>query len=329
MSEALWWAYTYTSPPTGNYIGCCHSPQLLAFCNILAIADCTCTVNRAAKVDKYPLPRIEDLFAALAGGTSFTKLDLAHAYQQIPLDADSRKFVTINTLKGLFQYTRLPFGVSSAPAQFQHAMENLLQGLPHVVVYIDDILVTGTTDAEHIANVEEVLRRLEAAGMRLKKSKCAFMLREVEYLGHRITAEELRPTPAKTQAIVSAPTPQNASQLKSFLGLVNYYAKFLPNLSNILAPLYALLQKQVEWSWGKAQEEASTALSSCCRRQGFWLISTPQKSSFSLAMPPHTALVPFSRKCWTTGLTGQWHSLRDLLPLLKSATPSLTRKAWQ
>ena len=228
--------------------------------SIRLCGDYKLTVNRAAKVDKYPLPRIEDLFAALAGGASFTKLDLAHAYQQIPLDADSRKFVTINTLKGLFQYTRLPFWVSSAPALFQRAMENLLQGLPHVVVYIDDILVTGTTDAEHITNVEEVLCRLEAAGMRLKKSKCAFMLREVEYLGHRITAEGLQPTPAKTQAktqaIVSAPASQNASQLKSFLGLVNYYAKFLPNLSNTLTPLYALLQKQVEWRWGKAQEEA-------------------------------------------------------------------------
>ena len=99
--------------------------------SIRLCGDYKLTVNRAAKVDKYPLPRIEDLFTALAGGTSFTKLDLAHAYQQIPLDADSRKFVTINTLKGLFQYTRLPFGVSSAPALFQRAMENLLCRASH------------------------------------------------------------------------------------------------------------------------------------------------------------------------------------------------------
>ena len=212
------------------------------------------TVNRASKLDKYPLPRIEDLFASLAGGKS--KLDLAHAYQQVTLDEDSKRFVCINTPKGLYQYTRLPFGVASAPSLFQRVMENLLQGLPHVVVYLDDILVTGATEDEHIRNVEEVLRRLETAGMRLKRSKCAFMLSEVEYLGHRITAEGLRPTPEKTRAIVNAPAPQSVSQLKSFLGLVNYYAKFLPNLSSTLAPLYSLLQKYVEWSWGKDQEEA-------------------------------------------------------------------------
>ena len=88
------------------------------------------TVNRAAKVDTYPLPRIEDLFTSLAGGKTFSKLDLAHAYQQVLLDETARKYVTINTQKGLFQYTRLPFGVSSAPAIFQRTMDNLLQGIP-------------------------------------------------------------------------------------------------------------------------------------------------------------------------------------------------------
>jgi len=90
------------------------------------------TVNQAAKVETYPLPRIEDLLASLAGGISFSKLDLAHAYQQLELEEESRKFVTINTHKGLFQYNRLPFGVSSAPAVFQRTMENLLQGLKRV-----------------------------------------------------------------------------------------------------------------------------------------------------------------------------------------------------
>ena len=118
------------------------------------------TVNRAAKVDTYPLPRIDDLFAALAGGKAFSKLDLAHAYQQVPLDEAARKYVTINTQKGLFQYTRLPFGVSSAPAIFQRIMDNLLQGIPQVCVYLDDILVTGKSTEEHLKNLEEVLSRL-------------------------------------------------------------------------------------------------------------------------------------------------------------------------
>ena len=101
-------------------------------------------------------------------------------------------------------------------------------------MYIDDILVTGKSEEEHLQTVDEVLSRLEAAGLRLKRDKCTFMLPSVEYLGHTILAEGLQPTTEKVRAIVDAPAPQNVSQLRSFLGLVNYYGKFLPNLSSIL-----------------------------------------------------------------------------------------------
>ena len=127
------------------------------------------TVNQASKLDRYPIPKVEDLFATLAGGKSFTKRDLSQAYQQIELEETSKNYVVINTNKGLFRYTRLPYGVSSAPGLFQRAMENLLQGLQHVVVYIDDILVTGDSNESHLANLREVLVRLEDAGLRLKK----------------------------------------------------------------------------------------------------------------------------------------------------------------
>ena len=214
------------------------------------------TINRVAKLDVYPLPRIEEILASLAGGTKFTKLDLAHAYQQVQLDEESKKFTTINTSKGLYQYTRLPFGIASAPAIFQRTMEGLLQGIPNVSVYLDDILITGKSDEEHLKTVEGVLARLEKAGLRLKRSKCKFMLPSIEYLGHTISASGLQPTKEKVRAIVEAPAPHNVSQLKSFLGLLNYYAKFLPQLSTLLAPLYSLLQKNKQWTWGVEQEKA-------------------------------------------------------------------------
>ena len=214
------------------------------------------TVNTVAKPDTYPLPRIEDIFASLSNGTSFTKLDLAHAYQQISLTEDSKVLTTINTHKGLFRYNRLPFGVSAAPSIFQRTMESLMQGLPHVVVYIDDILVTGATQEEHLRTLEEVLRRLEKAGARLKREKCQFMLPMVEYLGHRISADGLQPTDSKIKALKDAPIPSNVSQLKAFLGLLNYYGKFVPKLSTLLAPLHRLLQKTATWTWGPDQQQA-------------------------------------------------------------------------
>ena len=171
------------------------------------------TVNRAAKTDCYPLPRIDDLFASLAGGKTFSKLDLAHAYQQLELDEESKKLVVINTHKGLFRYNRLPFGVSAAPAIFQRTIEGVLQGIPNVCVYLDDILVTGRTEQDHLRNLDTVLSRLKEAGMRLKRQKCRFMLPAVEYLGHHISAAGLQPTTEKVRAIVEAPVPQDVSQL--------------------------------------------------------------------------------------------------------------------
>ena len=217
------------------------------------------TVNRVAKVDSYPLPRIDDLFASLAGDKLFSKLVLAHAYQQIPLAEESKTVIVINTHKGLYRYNRLSFGISSTPAIFQRMIEGILQGIPHVTFNINDILVTGATHREHLPNLQEVLTRLEKAGLKLKKDKCVFMLTAVEYLGHEITEAGLKPTAEKVRALVEAPVPKDVSQLQSFLGVVNYYAKFMPNQLSALAPLNQLLQKSGKWSWGSAQSRVFQA----------------------------------------------------------------------
>ena len=231
-------------------------PVLKANGELRVCGDYKLTVNRVAELETYPLPRIEDLFASLAGGKSFSKLDLAHAYLQVELDQSAKKYVTINTHRGLYTYNRLPFGVASAPAIFQRMIENILQGLKHVCVYIDDILVTGISEDDHLKNLDEVLQRLGNAGLHLKREKCSLMLPEVQYLGHKISAKGLEPTDEKIKAIREAPAPQNVTQLRSFLGAINYYCKFLPNLANNLSPLYKLLQHQSKWTWGPEQIKA-------------------------------------------------------------------------
>ena len=107
------------------------------------------------KLDQYPIPKIEDPFATLSKGKSFTKLDLSQAYQQLPLEEESKQFVVINTTKGLFRYNRLPFGISSAPGIFQRVIENVLKDIPGVVAYIDDILLTGPTEEAHLQTLEK------------------------------------------------------------------------------------------------------------------------------------------------------------------------------
>ena len=139
------------------------------------------SINPMLELDQYPLLKPNELFATLASGKQFTKIDLTHAYQQMSLEEKSRELVTINTHKGPYRHTRLPFGVASAPALFQKTMDIVLQGLPNVIYYLDDILVTGATEDEHLDNVERVLQRLQKYGIRARKKECAFLSNSVEY----------------------------------------------------------------------------------------------------------------------------------------------------
>ena len=180
------------------------------------------TINQASKVDTYPLPRVEDLFAAMSGGKVFSKLDMSQAYLQLPLDDTSKELVTINTYKGLFKYNRLLFGVSSAPAVFQRCMESLIQGCKGVAICLDDILITGKTVEDHLVNLDKVLSIMATAGLKLNKTKCEFLLSKVEYLGHLIDGSGLHPTKEKVNAIQEAPQPHNVTELRLFLGIINY-----------------------------------------------------------------------------------------------------------
>ena len=151
----------------------------------------------------------------------------------------------------MYRYKRLPYGVASAPAIFQKFMDSTLQGIPNVTCYIDDILVTGSTHAEHLGNLREVFRRLKQRGLRIMKSKCSFM-QSSEYLGHIVNSKGLHANPEKIKAIVDAPCPRDVSELRAFLGLLNYYGKFLPNLAGNIHPLNNLLCKTQKWNWTEA-----------------------------------------------------------------------------
>ena len=128
-------------------------------------------------------------------------------------------------------------------------MDKILQGLNGVSCYLNDILVTGRDDTEHLTNLQRVFERLQEYGVQLKKSKCSFMNKSVEYLGYKIDAKGLQTTPQKVEDIQQAPHPKNVQQLRSFLGLVHYYGKFIPNLATVTGPLNQLLHKDTKWHW--------------------------------------------------------------------------------
>ncbi len=214
------------------------------------------SLNKQIEVDSYPLPRPEELFAQLAGGKTFTKIDLSEAYLQVEVDEATRELLTINTHQGLYQYNRLPFGVASAPAIFQRTMEQITSGLPGVGVYLDDIIVTGRDEAEHLRNLDDLLQRLEEFGVRVKVAKCSFMSPEINYLGHILNASGRRPNQDKVKAINDMPAPSDVAEVRSFLGMIRYYDKFVPGLSSAVKPINELLKQNVSWSWGKQQQQA-------------------------------------------------------------------------
>ncbi|XP_028042295.1 uncharacterized protein K02A2.6-like [Bombyx mandarina] len=224
--------------------------------SIRICADYSVTINKQLVVEQHPLPTVNELFFKLYGGQKFTKLDLSMAYGQFCLDEESQKLTCINTHKGIFAYTRLVFGLASGPSIFQRAMDTVLAGLDGTLCLLDDVLITGRNDSEHLERLHQVLQRLQDAGFVLQKSKCQFFQDEINYLGSTINKEGLRKSPDKIKAILKAPAPTNVSQLRSFLGLVNYYRNFVPNASCILGPLYELLKKETKWRWSKLHDKA-------------------------------------------------------------------------
>ena len=199
-------------------------------------------------------PGLMEFIRKLGGGYSFTKIDLADAYNQIMLTPESQKKLTLSTHRGVLLQRRLPFGIKSAPGNFQHIMEQLTKDMKGVVAYLDDILVSGDNADNHFNNLKALLTRLNEKGLRCRLAKCTFAQPMVEYLGHMMSHGGIAKGP-KVDAVIKMVRPDNVSSLKSFLGSVQFYGKFLPDLSTVTEPLYQLTRRNIPWRWG-AEEAA-------------------------------------------------------------------------
>nr|XP_043069086.1 uncharacterized protein K02A2.6-like [Drosophila bipectinata] len=216
-------------------------------------------VNAQIDVEQYPLPTKESLFHIIRHGS---KIDLKHAYLQMELDEDSKTIMVVNTPLGLFQYQRLPYGIASAPAIFQRYLEQLLKGVEGCGNYLDDIIISAPTSEQHLKRIDQVLSILRENGIRCKKEKCFFFKDEIEYLGRRISAQGILPDTSGLEAVELLRPPSNLQQLEAFMGKVNYYCNFIPNYSQLAAPLNQLRRKNVAYIFGPQQQQAFTALKS-------------------------------------------------------------------
>lgn len=236
------------------------------------------TINKAAKVEQYPLPRIEELCSKMAGCSVFSKIDLKSAYNQLVLDKGSREYLTVNTPKGLLRPCRLSFGYASAVSLFQRTLESVLAGVPGVGLFLDDIVCAGQDQESHDAVLRQVLQRLQEAGFRVNRDKCRFSVSEITYLGFRISSKGVETSTDKVDVILNAPDPTSVKELRMWLGLVNYYGRFLQNLATYLAPLYRLLRADQSWRWTELESSAFTKAKEL-------LVNPPVLAHFDPALP--------------------------------------------
>lgn len=206
-------------------------------------------LNEITIDDKYPLPNITDLFDRLGKACYFTTIDLASGYHQIEVNKDDQPKTAFTTQAGHFEFKRMPFGLKTAPATFQRAMDNVLRGLRglqgiHCLVYLDDIIIYSTSLQEHIVKLRKIFDRLRQTNLKVTLDKCEFLKKEVLYLGHTITKDGLKPNDDKIKAVLQFPLPKTPTEIKSFLGLVGYYRKFIKDFSKITQPLKNCLKKK-------------------------------------------------------------------------------------
>ena len=208
-------------------------------------------LNAVTVKDAFPLPHIEEILNHLGGAQFFTSLDLKSGFFQVGVHEQSRQYTAFICKNGLYQFRRMPYGLSNNPSTFSRVMEAALHGLNWKICinYLDDIIVYSKSFAQHLIDLEIVFERLRSVNLALNPKKCNFAKTTINFLGHVITPEGIKPNDDKIIAVQQHPTPRSKKELQSFLGLVNYYRKYIPHAASILEPLNTLLRKDVPFQW--------------------------------------------------------------------------------
>lgn len=260
-------------------------------------------LNAITRKDSYPLPNMTYLLDSLRQARYLSKIDLRQAFHQVPLVDELSKDLTAFIVpgRGLFRYKVMPFGLTNAPATFQRLADSIFgpEFYPHVVVFLDDILVCSSDFKTHCRLLREVFSRLSSAGLKINPDKCEFGCREVKYLGFRVNESGLTTDPEKVDSVVTFPSPINVKQLRTFLGMAGWYRRFVSDFSTIVAPLTKLLKKRISWSWTDEQENS------------FQKLKTVLSSAPILARPNFTLPFVLQTDASNTGLGAVLTQIQD------------------
>ena len=213
-------------------------------------------LNKALQREHYTMPVLDDVLHDLSESRVFTKADLKSGYWHVILDEESSKLTTFQTCCGRYRWLRLPFGLSVSAEIFQRKLIQNLQGLPGVICIADDVIIHGKDVAEHDHNLRQFLQRCRERNIKLNRDKLELRTNSFTFMGHQITKDGVRMDPEKVHAITEMPEPTNVHELRRFLGMVNYVARFLPSLAAMISPLHNLLKKDVPWVWSETQQQA-------------------------------------------------------------------------
>ncbi len=221
-------------------------------------------LNNITEKDNFPLPHIDDALDSLGSANPkyFSTLDLATGYWQIGLEEESRKKSAFITQDGLYEFNVMPMGLTNAPATFQRVMQEVFRGLnwKFVLIYLDDIIVFSKSFQEHVEHLRQVFQRLRESNLKLKPKKCTFAREQVRYLGHIVSHDGIATDPEKTKIVQEYPVPTKVSELRSFLGFVGYYRKYIKDYCKIAEPLTNLTRKDVPYVWSNQCAEAFETL---------------------------------------------------------------------
>ena len=212
--------------------------------------------NKAILRTRHVTPTVDDLMADLEGARVFSKIDLRSGYHQLLLDPECRHITTFSTHAGIFRYKRLNFGVNSAAEVFQHTIQTVLEGIRGAKNISDDIIVYGRSDEDHDRALDETLRKIHSSGLTINKKKCEFKKTKITFYGHVFSADGISPDPNKVKALQEAQEPANKSELRSFLGMAQYSARFIPNFSTLTTPLRSLMKDDTPWKWSEKHAAA-------------------------------------------------------------------------